>query len=270
MLMRNQMHYERRPFWSHYASNSMVNKIIAVNVIVHIFKALSSSPLTIIHVFGLSPTLVVTQFYVWQPFTYMFLHADFMHIFFNMLMTWFLGNTLESAWGPKRFLKYYIVCGLGGAVFSAIFTFSGPPVIGASAAVFGLYLAYAMMFPNSYVYIYFLFPVKAKHLVTFLTVFQLINGIAGASGIAYFAHLGGMAAGLLFFKDRLKSTRLWVPFGRWLGGYSGGKKRTWEAQESTKIDSILDKIAAKGYDDLSETEKRILENYSRKQKEDSE
>jgi hypothetical protein len=143
-------------------------------------------------------------------------------------------------------------------------------VIGASAAVFGLYLAYAMMFPDNYVYIWFLFPVKAKHLVTFLAVFQLIYGIAGASGIAYFAHLGGMAAGLLFFKDRLKNTRLWIPFKRRVSTFSGGKKKTWEAQESAKIDSILDKIAAKGYENLSATEKRILENYSRKQKEDTE
>ncbi|MEJ2721302.1 MAG: rhomboid family intramembrane serine protease, partial [bacterium] len=137
-----------------HASNSMVNKIIAINVAVHIFKLFSSSPGSIIQLFGLSPKLVVTHFYVWQPLTYMFLHADFWHIFFNMLMLWFFGNALESMWGPRKFLKYYISCGLGGAVFSAIFTFNGPPVIGASAAVFGLYLAYAMLFPNSYVYLY--------------------------------------------------------------------------------------------------------------------
>jgi membrane associated rhomboid family serine protease len=201
----------------------------------------------------------------------MFLHADFWHIFFNMLMTWFLGTTLESVWGPKRFLKYYISCGLGGAVFSAVFTFGGPPVIGASGAVFGLYLAYAMLFPNNYVYIYFLFPVKAKHLVTFLAVIQLVYGLSGSAGIAYFAHLGGMAAGLLFFKQEIKRTRLWARLTGWLFSYSQeNKKNDWEVQESAKIDSILDKIAAKGFENLSATEKRILENYSRKQKEDSE
>ncbi len=253
-----------------HASNSMVNKIIAVNIAVHLFKSFSSSPAAIIHLLGLSPKLVVTQLYVWQPLTYMFLHADFWHIFFNMLMAWFLGNTLESVWGPKKFLKYYISCGLGGAVFSAIFTFSGPPVIGASAAVFGLYLAYAMLFPNNYVFIYFLFPVKAKHLVTFLAVIQLAQGIAGPAGIAYFAHLGGMAAGLLFFKKEIKSSQLWIWVRRRMSGYGRTTKRDFDPQESAKIDSILDKIAAKGFDNLSATEKRILENYSRKQKEDSE
>jgi membrane associated rhomboid family serine protease len=248
----------------------MVNWIILANVVVYVVKALSTSPMSIVHLFGLSPNLVLTRGFVWQPLTYMFLHADFWHIFFNMLMTWFLGNTVESVWGGRRFLKYYIACGLGGAAFSAIFTFNGPPVIGASAAVFGLYLAYAMMFPDNHIYLYFLLPIKAKYFVAFFAAIQLLFGIAGGGGIAYFAHLGGMAAGLLFFKREIRATRLWTRLERWYTGRRHDQKSVWKAQDTAKIDSILDKIASKGFDDLSATERRILENYSRKKQEDSE
>jgi membrane associated rhomboid family serine protease len=265
--MRQSTYFEYRPAWRGASWNTAVNWIIFTNLLIHLAKRFSASPMAVDQLFGLSPRLVVTKFFLWQPLTYMFLHFDILHLFFNMLMTWFLGNAMEAVWGSKKFVKYYIVCGLGGAAFSAIFTFNGPPVIGASAAVFGLYLAYAMVFPDSYVFIYFLFPVKAKYLVTFLAALQLILGISGSAGIAYFAHLGGMAAGLLFFRREIKSKRLWARLVRWRADRGQERAATWVEQERVKIDSILDKIAAKGFENLSATEKRILENYSRKQKE---
>jgi membrane associated rhomboid family serine protease len=268
--MRQYAYQEHQPPWRSLAPNSMVGRIILFNVIVHVAKYFASSPMAVVGLFGLSPSLVVSKFYVWQPLTYMALHADVWHIFFNMLMTWFLGMTLETIWGARRFLIYYVVCGLGGAAFSFVFTFHGPPVIGASAAVFGLYLAYAMLFPNNYVYLYFLFPIRAKYLVTFIAVIQLLHGIAGSAGIAYFAHLGGMAAGLLFFRRELRATRVWTRLRRWRDHRAEHGRRAWREQEQAKIDSILDKIKSKGFDNLSATEKRILENYSRKHKDDSE
>jgi membrane associated rhomboid family serine protease len=248
----------------------MVNWIILANVAVHVLKMFAQSPTAVYQLLGLTPRLVFTKLFVWQPLTHMFLHADFTHIFFNMLMTWFLGNAIETVWGPKRFLKYYIACGLGGAVFSTIFTFNGPPIIGASGAVFGLYIAYAMIFPDSYVFVYFIAPVKAKYLVAFLAGLQLVLGIAGSAGIAYFAHLGGMAAGLLFFREEVKASRFWKRLSGSRARATGGRRDEWMEQERAKIDSILDKIKAKGFENLSPTEKRILENYSRKQREDSE
>ena len=265
--MRQFHGYERRPTFGGSFTNSVVNKIIVANVIVFFLEFVLSGEF--LRIFALTPKLVVKNFYFWQPFTYMFLHGGFWHLFFNMLMTWFLGTTLESVWGGRRFLKYYFACGVGGAVFSMILTFN-VSVIGASAAVFGLYLAYAILFPNNYVYIYFLFPVKAKYLVTFLAIFQLAQGISGPSGIAYFAHLGGMAAGLLFFRHEVANTRLWLRWRGRVSDYRRQQQEDWSSQESVKIDSILDKIATKGYEDLSATEKRILENYSRQQKEDRE
>ena len=265
--MWRQQHSPRRPAWDNYLSNNVVMKLILANVVAFFLEFLFAPHF--VNIFALTPRLVVTKFYIWQPFTYMFLHAGFFHLFFNMLMTFFLGTTLEQVWGSKRFLKYYITCGLGGAAFSILFNFNSA-VIGASAAVFGLYLAYAILFPNNYVYIYFLFPVKAKYLVAFLAIFQLAQGIAGPSGIAYFAHLGGMAAGLLFFRKEIMSMRLLRRWQRSVGGYQQRRRQAWDQQESAKIDSILDKIATKGYENLTTTEKRILENYSRKQRGDEE
>jgi len=245
----------------------MVNRLILVNVGVFFLQQVFGPAFD--NLFALQPKVVVTRFYIWQPVTYMFLHGGFMHLFFNMLMTWFIGTALESVWGGRRFLTYWIACGIGGALFFAIFNFNGA-VYGASAAVFGLYLAYAMMFPNNYVYVYLLFPVKAKYLVTFIAVFQLAAGVAGPGGVAYVAHLGGMAAGLFFFRHEVVKWRFWTKMKRhWIDRQQMHQSQ-WREQENGKIDSILDKIASKGYENLSTTEKRILENYSRKQKEDSE
>ena len=264
--MRYYMH-ERRPAWGGSFAKSMVNKIILANVVVFFLQNIFPAQFTLI--LALTPRLVIEEFYLWQPLTYMFLHLGLFHLFFNMLMTWFLGSTLEAVWGSQRFLKYYIATGLGGAALSMIMNYNNV-ILGASGAVFGLYLAYAMLFPNNFVYIWFLFPIRAKYLVTFLAVFQLLQGISGPSGIAYFAHLGGMAAGLFFFRHEIMNTRMWLRWRRRWSDYHKVRREEWQEQESVKIDSILDKIATKGYENLSTTEKRILENYSRKQKEDSE
>ncbi len=271
--MRYNRSYDRRPVWGGFSANMMVNKIILVSVIVFVVQQIFIRPPALYEFqrfFGLVPRDVVEKLHFWQPFTYMFLHGGFMHLFFNMLITWFFGSVLESTWGGQRFLKYYIACGLGGAAFSFIFAFDGPPIVGASGAIFGLYLAYGVLFPNNFVYIYFLFPVSAKYFVMILASVQMIHGISGPSGIAYFAHLGGMATGAIFFRREIMNMRFWTGTRRRWGNYHRTRHEEWDRQESVKIDSILDKIVSKGYENLTTTEKRILENYSRKQKEDSE
>lgn len=262
-------HYtpRRNARWGDYFANNVANKIVIANVLVYLLQKMFAPWFT--PLFAIEPKVMVTKFYFWQPLTYMFLHGGFMHILFNMFMVWMLGSALEAVWGGQRFLRYYIGCGLGAAVFISIFSFDSI-TLGASGAIFGLYLAYAMLFPNNYVFLYFLFPIKAKYLVTFLALFQLAAGISGPSGISYVGHLGGMAAGLVFFRHEVMNTRWLSRMRRRWGDYNRERKEVYEEQESMKIDSILDKIAAKGYENLSTTEKRILENYSRKQKEDSE
>lgn len=265
--MRYNSNYQRRPSWGNYFSNNIVSKIIAANVIVFLLQVIFRPQFT--NIFALIPRDVVQNFYFWQPLTYMFLHGGFFHLFFNMLMTWFLGSTLEAVWGDQKFLKYYLACGLGGALSMIVFNYNSM-VVGASAAVFGLYVAYGILFPNNHVYLYFLFPIRAKYFVTFLALIQVAYGISGPSGIAYFAHLGGMATGLLFFRREIMHSGFWRRASGWAGDYKKTRRQEFEGQESAKIDSILDKIASKGYDNLTNTEKRILENYSRKQRDESE
>jgi membrane associated rhomboid family serine protease len=256
-----------RPAWGKPLSGGVVNKLVIANVLAFLLQFIFAAHFT--EIFALTPRAVVQKFYFWQPVTYMFLHGGFFHLFFNMLMTWMLGSTLESVWGGQRFLKYYLACGIGGAAFFMLFNFNNI-VVGASAAVFGLYLAYGILFPNNFIYIYFLFPIRAKYFVAFLALLQLAYGISGPSGVAYFAHLGGMATGLLFFRREIANMGFWRRTRSQWETRRRVQREAFEEQEATKIDSILEKIHAKGYANLTTTEKRILENYSRKRKEDSE
>ena len=142
-------------------------------------------------------------FRLYQPFTYMFGHASFDHLFFNMFALWMFGRILENVWGAKRFLIYYVVCGLGAAVVEELLQAVGiipmyGSVIGASGAVYGLLLAFAMLFPNMQMYIIPIpVPIKAKWMVLGYTVIELVEGILSVDGVAHFAHLGGMLFGLL-------------------------------------------------------------------------
>ncbi|MBN2185149.1 MAG: rhomboid family intramembrane serine protease [Candidatus Krumholzibacteriota bacterium] len=261
--MYNQ--YRKGPF-SHMLGNSVVNRIVVANVVVF-FLQMVLIRTDFQDFFALYPKQVLTKGYVWQVFTYMFLHGSLLHLFFNMIVIWMFGSTLEQGWGGRRFLQYYLVCGFGGAVFSFIFSYN-TAVIGASAAGYGILLAYGVLFPYNQIYIWGIIPVRARTLVIILGAISFISGIRGGSNIAHFAHLGGMAAGLLYLKSDHRSgalfsrlSKLWQRFPLRVsfkddppeenGGYDAGK-----------IDSILDKISEKGYENLSETEKRILDKYS--------
>lgn len=137
------------------------------------------------------------QFMFWQPLSYMFMHANISHIFFNMFNLWMFGAAMENFWGTKRFLIYYLACGLGaGILYSFI---PGLHItVGASAAVYGLLLAFGMTFPNEYIYLYFLMPIKTKWFIGGMIALELIQGIFYSyDGVAHFAHLGGMLIGFL-------------------------------------------------------------------------
>ena len=126
----------------------------------------------------------------------MFMHADLTHIFFNMFALWMFGTTLENFWGTKRFLVYYLLCGIGAGLISMFIPQTH--TVGASAAVYGLLLAFGMTFPNEYIYLYFLMPIKAKWFVTGYALIELFEGVFFTyDGIAHFAHLAGMLIGLL-------------------------------------------------------------------------
>ena len=136
------------------------------------------------------------RFRFWQLFTYMFMHAGWSHILFNMFALWMFGYVLENFWGSRRFLVYYLVCGIGAGVCNLLVPGWGLTV-GASGAVYGILLAFGMMFPNERIYFYFLIPIKAKWFVIGFAARELLEGLFYADGIAHFAHLGGMLFGLL-------------------------------------------------------------------------
>ncbi|MDR1975339.1 MAG: rhomboid family intramembrane serine protease [Bacteroidales bacterium] len=154
--------------------------------------------------------ITADNFYPFQYVTYMFLHQGFSHLFFNMFALWMFGYAIENTWGSKRFLLYYFVTGIGAGIVQTLVVGINQEIhpmlahqinniitIGASGAVFGILLAFGMMFPNMHIFLYFLIPIKAKWFVIIYGVIELAAGIGGSGdGIAHFAHLGGMLFGI--------------------------------------------------------------------------
>jgi len=139
-------------------------------------------------------------FYPWQLVSYMFLHGGFGHLFFNLFALWMFGQQIEHVWGTRRFVSYYLLSGVGAAFIHLLV--SGSPVIGASGGVFGILLAYGMMFPNRRILLLIPpVPIPAKFFVAGYGALELLNGLSASySGVAHFAHLGGMVAGFLLIR----------------------------------------------------------------------
>jgi membrane associated rhomboid family serine protease len=144
------------------------------------------------------------QFWPWQPLTYAFLHGGVVHLFFNMLGLWMFGSEIERLWGSRRYLHFLIASVLSAAAAQLVFTAligSFTPTVGASGALFGLLLAFGMMFPNRTIIPLFPpIPMKAKVFVAVFGGLELLLGLQGGSGIAHFAHLGGMLGGFLMIR----------------------------------------------------------------------
>lgn len=164
---------------------------------------------------GFSPQWILSQ--PWTPVTYMFVHGGFGHLFINMLILYFFGPPLEQTWGSERFLKYYAVAGLGGAVFSLLLSpmVGTAPVVGASGAIYGVMLAFALHWPETSVYIWGVLPVKSKWLVAGLAFYSLYQTVMGTSGnVAEWAHLGGLVTGYLFLRLYWNGPSIGELFGR--------------------------------------------------------
>ncbi len=158
---------------------------------------------------GLSPKAVFESLAVWQPVTYMFLHSTggVTHILFNMLALWMFGTELERTWGTRFFTKYYFVTGVGAAVATLVLSFFSDAIyysvtVGASGAIYGLLLAWAMYFPNRTILFYFLFPIPARIFVLIIGAIAFLSSLGGpGSGVAHVAHLGGLVVGYLYLKS---------------------------------------------------------------------
>ena len=172
----------------------VIKGLIIANAVVFVLMSLTGER-QFASFFGLVPYKVLHQGYLWQPITYLFLHGGFFHLLFNVFALWMFGMPVVSEWGDREFLKFFFVCGIGAGLINVILTpGSMAPIIGASGAVYGLLVAFAMLFPDSVIYLYFLFPIKAKHMAM---LFVLLEFMAATSTrnptVARFAHLGGAA-----------------------------------------------------------------------------
>ena len=155
----------------------------------------------VVQLLGLVPLTIVRDGTFWQPFTYMFVHREFIHLLFNMLALWWFGADVERQWGSKLFMRYYLVTGIGAALCSIALSWNSPvATIGASGAIFGLLLAFGMLFPNRVIYLYFIIPVKAKYCVAAFGLLEFLTLMwADGDGVNRVAHLGGMFFGLAWF-----------------------------------------------------------------------
>jgi membrane associated rhomboid family serine protease len=160
---------------------------------------------------SLVPQQVFERFAFWQPFTYMFLHGGIFHILFNMLGLWMFGVELERMWGTRFFTQFYFASGLGAGAtqlmlsilpFAFADNFYYAATLGASGALYGLLLAYAMYFPNRQILLWFVVPVPVRVFVGIMGAIALLSSIRGeGAGIAHMAHLGGLLAGYLYLKS---------------------------------------------------------------------
>ncbi|MGV3517756.1 rhomboid family intramembrane serine protease [Luteitalea sp.] len=162
---------------------------------------------------GLTSAAVLESLWIWQPVTYMFLHAGLTHLVFNMLALWMFGVELEKIWGTQAFARFYFLCGLGAAATTIVasllpFDFANflyvTPTVGASGAIYGLLAAFGVMFANRPIYMYFLFPVPARIFVLITGAITLLLSVTSSGGqMAHLAHLGGLLTGwLLLMRGR--------------------------------------------------------------------
>ena len=236
-------------------------------------------------------------FYLWQLITYQFMHANFTHLLYNMFGLWMFGMEVEHVWGSRRFLGFYLVCGVAAGISQLILaplleptsvvsvSGAGIPTVGASGAVYAVLVAFGMMFPDRYIYLYFLLPVKAKYFIFGLIALGVLS-IGDQGTIANLAHLGGAAAGyvyVLYVARRFPFQGLVDQLGRWLNSKRfrrseepyrevvdakvfdiNERPKTEQELNQMKIDEILDKISRGGYQSLTEEEKKVLFEASKK------
>lgn len=279
----------------------VIKNLLIINVVVFLILEIGKSliignynlALLIRDYFGLvglypDRSLGDVNFFPWQLVTYQFLHADFSHIFWNMFALWMFGMELENIWGSSKFLIYYLISGVGGGLMHLLLSDSTGITVGASGCIYGILIASAMFFPNRPIYVYFLLPVKTKYFVAFFILKDLFM-LSEVSMVAHLAHLGGALTGFLFI---MLDSGNKISISSWINSY----KRNKEAKPSFRrpfgtatrdkdvseaefydindkkedeisqedIDRILDKISSSGYQNLTEKEKKILFEASKK------
>ncbi|HIA86682.1 MAG TPA: rhomboid family intramembrane serine protease [Candidatus Marinimicrobia bacterium] len=224
-------------------------------------------------IFGIVPSKTFGELMLWQPFTYLFFHGGIWHVLINMFVLWMFGSELEKFWGKKEFLRFFFITGIGSGLITILFSLSSTnPVVGASGAIYGVLLAYGLLFPNRLVYLYFLIPIKVKYLVILIGAIAFFSSLnPGNSNISHLTHLSGMVIGFIY----LRSSINWNTINHFVIHRKDEIKRHYEDKKNEKrealklqVDAILDKINDVGYDNLSESEREFLFKASKKLSED--
>ncbi len=233
---------------------------------------MSSETDGVVHHVRLGPDRFTTLFWLYQPFaigklwlwqfvTYMFLHSvsDPWHIIFNMLVLWMFGSEVEKAMGTRRFLTMYFTAGIFAGIFGCLFT-PNNPILGASGAIFAVEIAFAMFYPNATI-IFFVFPIKAKYLVTIFAGITVFNCLMPTGGnVAHFAHLGGLLYGFLFIRYEPRFSNFIISW------QNQQKEKEFQKEEEVKngVDALLDKVNRTGMKSLTRRERSYLKNASKR------
>ncbi len=193
-------------------TSTVTRYLLIANIIIFLLSSVLSRYGLDLHALCGLHYISASTFHWWQPLTYMFLHADLSHIFFNMFALWMFGGSIENEWGSERFLIYYMVCGIGAGIIQEVVWALMPisplyypflNTIGASGAVFGILFAFGWLYPNVPLYILFVpIPIRARVFVIIYAAIELFAGLGSVAGlsmdhVAHFAHLGGMLFGWL-------------------------------------------------------------------------
>jgi len=299
---------------------TMTKNLLVINVLAFVATwVFGRSGVDLNALFGLH-FFLASDFHVWQFITYMFLHANFTHILFNMFALWMFGSVIERVWGPKKFIFYYIVCGVGAGIIQELVQYGNYMIeglaayeyvnvngmrmamssflnqwmtIGASGAVYGVLLAFGMIFPNERLFIIPIpFPIKAKWLIMGYIAIEVFSAMTlPGDGVAHMAHLGGMLFGYLLIRYWRNHPDSSQRFGRSKGeAFFDNLRRKYEDRQQSRmrveqpdprresdeeynqrqhrnqeeIDAILDKIRKSGYDSLTKEEKQKLFEQSRR------
>ena len=272
---------------------SALRVILLLNVVIFVVQTLlitfGAGGLVnwVIGTFGFIPTWQTSLLQPWRLVTYMFLHGSVLHVAFNMLWLWWMGRPVEEQLGPRNFLVIYFGAGIGGALINLVFSpfFPATVTIGASGAVFGMMVAFAMLFPRIPIMLLFFPPIQARFLVAGLIAIDLLF-ISAGDNVARIVHLGGALWGYILLKLYLQGYHYDIWIEQWKQRFKSKKpaQTTRPASEGPgrrsmrkvtdaeiveeysqdELDRILDKISKSGYEGLTAEEKRLLFELSKK------
>lgn len=269
MRYQYQSRFSRGNFFSPRFFTDAIKLLISINFVIFLLQSISGQERILFQLFGIVPRNTWSQLMVWQPFTYMFFHGGIWHVLINMFVLWMFGSELETLWGKKEFLKYYFLTGVGSGIVTLLFSVNSlVPVVGASGAIYGILLAYGLIFPNRYVYLYFLIPIRVKYFVIVIGVLAFFSSVgAGTSNVSHLTHLSGMLIGLGYLKSNVRLDALKNILREQkdtIRRRQTRKKRERDDELRLEVDKLLDKINETGYDGLSEPEKKFLYEASKK------